>query len=112
MCNRTGRRPVHEPVRTLANTFILFSRPTQGKTKCKQVSASKQDCKVMRPHKAQPHRPAALFFLFSRDPPSLGSRLSILLSSTRLQNRRFCVSQELRRGVHRPVFTPARNDKL
>ena len=78
MCNRTGRRPVHEPVRTLANTVILFSRLPQGKTKCLQVSTSKQDCKVMRPHKAQPHRPAALFFLFSRDPLALGSRLSIV----------------------------------
>ena len=92
--------------------LFCFPVPPQGKTKCQQVSASKQDCKVMRPHKAQPHRPAALFFLFSREPPSLGSRLSIVLSSTRLQNRRFCVSQELRRGAHRPVFTPAWNECL
>ena len=44
---RTCRRHVHEPVQTLANSFILFSCPPQGKTKCRRIhlSLSNNTCK-------------------------------------------------------------------
>lgn len=34
---------VHEPVRTLANTFIVFSRFTQGKRRCMRIPYSAKD---------------------------------------------------------------------
>ncbi len=65
---RTCRWHVHEPVQTLANSFISFCRPSQGKRKCKQIPPS-------APKKEQFIRQdELLFFDFERDLNGSGVR--------------------------------------